>query len=217
MKILLLEDNKEIAENIKEYLEISKSWNLEIAGDLQQAQSKIQENHYDLYVFDVMLPDGESYQLAEKIKFKNNAPIIYLTAKNELEDKLMWFDTWGDDYITKPFALEELVARIENVSKRFWLWNIQILDLDINFDSRTIQKNWEKICINKTERLILNFLFSKRWKISERSDIIEYIWGEDALWDGKSDKKLDVYIANMRKKLWKDLLETVKWVWYKIP
>lgn len=217
MKILLLEDNQEIAENIKEYLEIVKNWNLEIAENLQIAEKKIQESNYDLYIFDVMLPDWESYDLAENIKLKNNTPIIYLTAKSELEDKLMWFDTWGDDYMTKPFELEELVARIESIMKRFWLGLVKIWDLDINFDARTIIKDAEKILINKTERLILDFLASKIWKISERSDIIEYIWGEDAVRDQKSDKKLDVYIANIRKKLWKDTIETIKWVWYKIP
>jgi len=93
MNILLLEDNKDISDNIKEYIEMKKSWNIDTAYTIKESNEKYKQNNYDLLIFDVMLPDGESYKLANKIKEHFDTPIIYLTAKAELEDKLLGFQT----------------------------------------------------------------------------------------------------------------------------
>jgi two-component system alkaline phosphatase synthesis response regulator PhoP len=164
-----------------------------------------------------MLPDGESYQLAKEIKkIYDDVPIIFLTAKWELEDKLLWFNSWGDDYITKPFEIDELIARIQAIVKRFWIWSLNIKWVDINLDNKVIKRDWQEVKLNKTEILILEYLLSNKGKIVERSDLIYYVWWESAIWDGKVDRKLDVYIANIRKKLWKNFIETVKGVGYKV-
>lgn len=216
MKILLLEDNKDISENIKEYIQLKKTWDIDTAYSIKEAQEKIDKNNYDFLIFDVMLPDGESYELANKVKEKKNIPIIYLTAKAELEDKLLWFQTWWDDYITKPFELQELIVRIETIAKRFGMWTLLIDWIQIDLENKTIKKDWKDIHLNKTEWSILQILLKNRWKIIERVDLLEEIWWEESIWDKKNDKKLDVYIANIRKKLDKNLIETIKWIWYKI-
>jgi len=217
MKILLLEDEPEIAKNIKTYLEIKEKYDVDIAKSIKEAKEKIKNNYYDILLFDVMLPDGESYELAKQIKENyNDLPIIFLTAKWELEDKLYWFDSWGDDYLTKPFELDELIARIKAIWKRFWIQTTKIKWIIINPEKRKVIKNNKEIKLNKTEFHIISYLLSNKWKIVERSDLISYLWWEDALWDSKADAKLDVYIANIRKKLWKDFIETIKWVWYKL-
>lgn len=216
MKILLLEDNKDISENIKEYIQLKKTWDIDTAYSIKEAQEKIDKNNYDFLIFDVMLPDGESYELANKVKEKKNIPIIYLTAKAELEDKLLWFQTWWDDYITKPFELQELIVRIETIAKRFGMWTLLIDWIQIDLENKTIKKDWKDIHLNKTEWFILQILLKNRWKIIERVDLLEEIWWEESIWDKKNDKKLDVYIANIRKKLDKNLIETIKWIWYKI-
>jgi len=216
MNILLLEDKKDISDNIKEYIEIKKSWKIDTAYTIKEAKEKYESNNYDLLVFDVMLPDGESYELANKIKKHFDTPIIFLTAKAELEDKLLGFQTWWDDYITKPFELQELIVRIETIAKRFWIWPLQIQGIHIDLENKTMKKDWKIIHLNKTEWLILQILLENRWKIIERANLLEYVWWEESIWDKKNDKKLDVYIANIRKKLNKDLIETVKWIWYKI-
>jgi len=216
MNILLLEDNKDISDNIKEYIKLKKSWDVDTAYNIKQAKEEFKKNDYDLLVFDIMLPDGESYDFANKIKEHFDIPIIYLTAKAELEDKLLWFQTWWDDYITKPFELQELIARIEVIAKRFWIWPLQINWIHIDLENKNIKRNWKHIYLNKTEWLIIEILLKNRWKILERTDLLEKIWWEESIWDKKNDKKLDVYIANIRKKLDKDIIETIKWVGYKI-
>jgi len=216
MKILLLEDERQIAENIKEYLKLKMWWKVDIASTIKEAKEKIENNYYDVLLFDVMLPDGESYELANEIKKTyDDLPIIFLTAKWELEDKLLGFDSGGDDYITKPFELDELIARIQTIAKRFGIWTLNIKWVDLDLDNRKISKDWKEIKLNKTEFSILEYLVSNRWKIVERTDLIDYVWGEE-LFDEKVDRKLDVYIANLRKKLGKDFIETVKWVGYKV-
>ena len=216
MNILLLEDNKDISDNIKEYIEMKKSWNIDTAYTIKESNEKYKQNNYDLLIFDVMLPDGESYKLANKIKEHFDTPIIYLTAKAELEDKLLGFQTWWDDYITKPFELQELIARIETIAKRFWIWPLQIQGMHIDLENKTIKKDWKLIHLNKTEWLIFEILIKNKWKIIERIELLEYVWWEESIRDKKNDKKLDVYIANIRKKLNKSMIETVKWIWYKI-
>jgi DNA-binding response OmpR family regulator len=216
MKILLLEDEKQIAENIKEYLKLKMWWKVDIAWTIKEAEEKIEDNYYDILLFDVMLPDGESYELANEIKKTyDDLPIIFLTAKWELEDKLLGFDSGGDDYITKPFELDELIARIQTIAKRFGIWTLNIKWVDLDLENRKVSKDWEEIKLNKTEFSILEYLVSNRWKIVERTDLIDYVWGEE-LFDEKVDRKLDVYIANIRKKLGKDFIETIKWVGYKV-
>ena len=216
MKILLLEDEKQIAENIKEYLKLKAGYDVDIAETIKQAKEKIENNYYDILLFDIMLPDGESYELANEIKETyDDLPIIFLTAKWELEDKLQWFDVWWDDYLTKPFELDELIARIQTIAKRFWIWNLNIKWVDIDTENKKAIKNGQEIKLNKTEWLILDYLLSNRWKTITRTDLIEYVWWDD-LFDEKIDRKLDVYISNIRKKLWKDFIETIKWVGYKI-
>ena len=127
MKILLLEDEKDIAENIKEYLKLKMWWDVDIIWTIKEAKQKIEDNYYDVLLFDVMLPDGESYELANEIKkVYDGLPVIFLTAKWELEDKLYGFDSWWDDYITNPFELGELIARIQAVAKRYWIWSLTI-------------------------------------------------------------------------------------------
>jgi len=216
MKILLLEDEKQIAENIKEYLKLKVGYDLDIAWTIQDAKQKIEDNYYDILLFDVMLPDGESYDLANEIKQTyDDLPIIFLTAKWELEDKLYGFDSGWDDYITKPFELDELIARIQAIAKRFWIGNLTVKWVDIDLDKRKVFKNNEEIKLWKTEWLILDYLLANKWKIVSRTDLIEYVWW-DNLFDEKVDRKLDVYMANIRKKLGKDFIETIKWVGYKV-
>ncbi len=215
MHILLLEDDPVIANNVKTYLSQTQGWQIDNAFSLEEAVEKIENIPYDMYIFDVMLPDWQSYDLAKQIKkFDETKPIIFLTAKADLEDKLAWFDSWGDDYITKPFAMEELIARIKNLAKRYGIWTLKIDNLEIDTENLLIRKNGKEISLNKTEWAILDYFVKNRWKIVEKTSLIEYVRGDEFA-DKKTERKLDVYIANLRKKIGKDHIQTIKWVGYK--
>jgi two-component system alkaline phosphatase synthesis response regulator PhoP len=156
--------------------------------------------------------------LCKKILEQKKIPIIMITAKDTVEDKIYWLESWADDYIVKPFDLWELVARINAVLRR---WNKEIYDtitfndIQIDIHKKEVYKNNAKIELTLKEFLILEYLINNCDKSVSRTDIISYLWGwEEWLFDG--DNKLDVYISNLRRKLHKDMIETIKWFWYRI-
>jgi len=214
MKILLVEDNKTIAQNIKKYLELE--WHeILVAENWLYGLEVARKNNLDIILLDLMLPWMDGIKICKQIKKEKNIPIIMTTAKWQLDDKLEWFDVWADDYLVKPFDLEELSARIKVLTKRFWNSDLfEKWDLKIDLEAKKILKNNEEIKLTIKEFNILEILLNNIWIAISRTEIIEEVWWWDSLfeWDGK----LDVYISNIRKKLGKDLIETVKGFGYKI-
>ncbi len=159
-----------------------------------------------------MLPWIDGITVSRKLKWRITTPIIITTAKESIDVKLEWFDNGVVDYIVKPFDLRELEARIKIVLNK----NISVVvrgDYELDFENRVFKNKGESIKVWKTEFQILNYLYENKSKVVSRTEIIEYIWWEEALFD--SDAKLDVYISNIRNKLWKDILVTSKWYGYK--
>ena len=213
-KILLIEDNSDIRNNIKEYLEL-ENFKIDIAIDWEEWMDKALIKKYDLILLDLMLPKIDWLTIARKLTKKIDTPIIMITAKDSLNDKLTWFENGAIDYIVKPFELKELEARIKahlKISKNNSI--IEYNDLEINLEKREFIKSGIEVKITIKEFLIFEFLYNNRDTISTRTDIIEYVWWADSIFE--ADAKLDVYISNIRKKLDKKLIETVKWVGYKI-
>lgn len=211
-KILLIEDNKEISKNIKEYLNLE---NFEVfqAFDWESWLDKALYKSYDLILLDLMLPEIDGITIANKLFQKIKTPIIIITAKDSITDKLIWFDSWAVDYIVKPFDLRELEARIKAHLKINTISNIiNIWDYKINLEKREFLKFGKQINITTKEFLIFEYLYNNKDKICTRTDIIDYVWWSDSLFD--ADAKLDVYISNLRKKLNKNIIETIKWVGY---
>ena len=214
-KILLIEDNKDISESIKEYLELEDfeidscfSWD----DGLDQALNKT----YDMILLDVMLPKVDGFTIAAKLKEKSDVPIVMITAKDAIDDKLLWFDNGVQDYIVKPFDLRELEARINSIFKRnekitaYDFWQVYI-----DLEKRIFTKDWEPVTLTQKEYLIVEVLLKNKERPVSRTDIIEFAWGWwDALFE--SDAKLDVYISTIRNKLCKNFIQTIKWFWYKI-
>lgn len=212
-KILLIEDNKEIRDNIKEYLEL-EGYDVDIAKDWEEWMDKALLKKYDLILLDLMLPKIDWITIARKIIRKLETPIIMITAKDSINDKLIWFENWAVDYIVKPFDLRELEARIKANLK---INNNKVLikydDIEIDLSKREFKKWWSIVKITTKEYLIFEFLYNNKDKLVTRTDIIEHVWWWDSLFE--ADAKLDVYISNLRKKLDKNIIETIKWVWYK--
>ena len=215
MKILLIEDNKEISANVKEYLEL-EDFEVDTCFDGECWLEKAIYKNYDLILLDLMIPVIDGVTVCRKLRQRKDTPVIMITAKDSIDDKVLWLDTGASDYIVKPFDLRELMARINSVMKRNISTNItyELGTISIDLDKRSFLKDNTEVHITQKEFLILEKLISNKWNVVNRSDIIEYIWWESALFDG--DNKLDVYISNIRNKLDKHLIVTIKWVWYKI-
>jgi len=214
-KILLIEDNKDISESIKEYLEL-EDYEIETCNSGDEGLENALNKKYDLLLLDVMLPKVDGFTIAQKLKEKSDMPVIMITAKDAIDDKLLWFEHWVQDYIVKPFDLRELEARINSLFKRkdkIVTYNFENISIDL--ERRTFTKDNENVTLTQKEFLILEVLLKNQTKPVSRTDIIEYAWwGWDALFD--SDAKLDVYISNLRNKLTRDFIQTIKWFGYKI-
>ena len=212
MKILLIEDNKEISENIKEYFELD--WAIvKCFFDWVSWLDEALIWKYDIILLDLMLPWIDGITVSRKLKWKINTPIIITTAKESIDVKLEWFENWVTDYIVKPFDLRELEARIKIALNKNTANVVIRWDYELDFENRVFKKSWEDIKIWKTEFQILNYFYDNKSKVVSRSELIESVWWEKALFD--SDGKLDVYISTIRNKLWKDILITSKWYGYK--
>ncbi|MCR5411647.1 MAG: response regulator transcription factor [Patescibacteria group bacterium] len=146
---------------------------------------------------------------------EKNTPVIIITAKSQLEDKLDLFEVGADDYLVKPFDLEELLARLKAVLRRGVIDQLfTFQDIEMNFPKKRVFKSKKEVHLTLKEFQILEILVQNRGVSMSRTDLITYLRGEDSIRD--SDEKLDVYICNIRKKLDKNLIETVKGFGYRI-
>ena len=214
MDILLVEDNKEISDNIKKILKFKNpEFQITQVFDGEEAIKKFLLENFDLILLDLMLPKIDGITLCKRIRQTSEIPIIMMTAKGDDDDKILGLESWADDYIVKPFKIEELYLRIIKLTKRLHIKTLEKLwDLDINFSDKVIKKSWENIVLKLKEFQIFETIFNK--ETVSRTDLMSEIWWE---WDVFSDdNKLDVYIYALRKKLWKNIIKTIKWFWYSI-
>ena len=215
MQILVIEDNKTIANNIKKYLELDGN-SVFIAENGLYWLEVAKKNDFDIIVLDLMLPGLEWEKVCAEIKKEKDIPVIMTTAKWQLEDKLEWFNVWADDYLVKPFDLEELEARIKVLTKRKQ-WDskpIKKWNISIDIQNRKILKWNKEVKLTVKEYNILECLVKNIWIPLSRTDIIQEVWWWDSLFD--DDGKLDVYISTLRRKLGKDIIETVKGFGYRV-
>ena len=205
---------------VVEYLE-ENSFLVTLKENWQDWLKEALKNKYDIFILDVMLPLKDGFSIAKEIR-ENwiKTPIIFLTAKEDLESKERWFNVWWDDYLTKPFKLKELVLRIRSILKRVNKSEIldKIVAWDIILDLGLKEvKRWNKI-INLTpkEFMILEYLMKNKGKAVPKKEILEYIWWiNNDIW---SDV-IRAHILTLRKKLndWFkfDPIVTVRWIWFK--
>lgn len=213
--ILLVEDNQTIGQNIQKYLEL-EGYSVLWVQNWSYANEVVKHQQFDLVLLDLMLPGTDGLVVAKTIKqHQEQTRILMMTAKGQLEDKLEGFEVWADDYLVKPFDLEELVARIEALLRRSVQKDVVsygVLTLD-NLQKK-IFKGWEEIKLSLKEFQILELLIRNKGMALSRLDIIEEIWGWDAGFE--EDGKLDVYLSTIRRKIWKDMIETIKGYGYRL-
>ena len=201
-KILYVEDDETLSFITKENLE-THGYLVDHAPNGAMAYNLSMQNQYDLYVLDIMLPEMDGFTLAEKIRSKNKeVPILFLSAKSMKEDRIQGLKIGADDYITKPFSIEELILRIEVFLKRSKISNPSgslekyIGEYLFEYDNLSLSKNNTEIIMTQREADLLNYLLQRKNQVVKRSAILESIWGEDDYFMGRS---LDVFISRLRK------------------
>ncbi len=216
MKILIVEDNKTIGNNIKKYLELEHNEVVRAENGLY-ALEIMKHHQFDVIILDIMLPWMDGIELCKNIRKKNpTTPILMTTAKGELDDKLEWFACGADDYIVKPFDLKELDARISAVVRRVPTRDIlEHKTIRLDRSQKKVFKNGKEIKTTLKEFQILEYLLEREGRTISRTEIIEEVRGNDQIFE--EDAKLDVYISNLRKKLGKTIIETIKGFGYQIP
>ena len=220
--ILVIEDDERISTFIKRGLE-AEGYLVDIAQDGQEGVQR-GLTPYDLIILDLLLPDTNGHEVCQALRREQiQTPILILTAKDALEDKLSGFDHGADDYLTKPFAFEELLARIKALLRRRPAYSedsdpvLHVADLTLNRSSREVQRGSTVISLTRKEFDLLAFLMSHPNKALSRTSILEQVWGyhHDTL-----TNTVDVYIGYLRKKVDAGsphkLIQTVRDFGYKI-
>ena len=219
MKILVIEDHPKLRENIQKFLKIS-GYLSEWAFNWKEALEKIALNKYDLLILDVNMPIMDGREFMQKLrKSWNNIPVIALTSNSMLDDKLEMFELWVDDYLTKPFELKELEARIKALLKRKDKKIediIKIWDIEINLSNHKIFKSKKEVKFWNKHFLIIEFLARNKGIIKSKNEILEKVWWEAEENLDLSSTTLEAHISVIRKKLGKDFIKTIKGSWYLI-
>jgi DNA-binding response OmpR family regulator len=207
VKILLAEDDPNLGSILRTFL-TSKGFGVSLAQNGKTAFEKFNREQFDFCIFDVMMPELDGFSLAEQIrKLDKKVPILFLTAKSMKDDILQGFTMGADDYVTKPFEMTELLARINAILRRS---DVNTEDEKQDFEvglfqydpeTRLLRGNAEEKKLTTKENQLLHLLVKNRNDILDRRIALEAIWGEDNYFNGRS---MDVYIAKLRKHLKED-------------
>ncbi len=201
MRILIVEDNQKLAEYIKKALK-QKSYSVDCAYDGEAGEERAFSDEYDLLILDVMLPKKDGFSICKDLRSQNvNMPIIMLTAKGKLDDKVQGLDSGADDYLIKPFELKELLARVRALLRRPPEKNKEILEAqDISMDNakHTAKQGDKILSLTLKEYAVLEYLIRNKGQVVNREQILDHCW--DFAFDSFSNI-VDVYIKQLRKKL----------------
>jgi len=205
--ILLVEDDTNLGYVIKDNLDI-KGYSVQLCEDGVMAWEAFNKKSYDLCILDIMLPKMDGFTLAKRIRSINDqVPILFLSAKSMKEDKVHGLKLGADDYITKPFSIEELLLRIEVFLRRS---SRHDLDQETHFEIGRYKFDYKNLCLHldkekkgltKREADLLKHLCLNKEVVSKRAEILNRIWGDDDYFNGRS---LDVFISKLRKYLKED-------------
>jgi DNA-binding response OmpR family regulator len=221
MKILIVEDEKELVDDLNEFLD-DQGYIIEVAPTTSVAREKIFVYQYDILILDLGLPDGSGLDVLKYVKkHKPQTGIIILTARDSLDDKISGLDLGADDYMTKPFLLSELNARIKSIHRRRNFdgnSTIIINEIEIDTDKMRVSINDQNLTLTRKEyELILYFVINKN-KVLTKESIIEHLWGDHSDMFDSLDF-IYTHIKNLRKKMQDmggaDYLKSVYGIGYK--
>jgi two-component system response regulator MprA len=219
VKVLVVDDERAVRESLRRALEL-EGYEIELAADGQEALYRLESDAQpDALVLDVLMPGVDGLEVARTIRRSGNRlPILMLTARTQVEDRVEGLDAGADDYLTKPFALEELLARLRALLRRTAEGSGEVLrfaDLELDPGTREVRRGGEPIELTRTEFSLLELFLLNPRQVLTRSVIFERVWGYDF---GYGSNSLDVYIGYLRRKTEAGgkprLIQTVRGVGY---
>ena len=217
MRILVVEDEHKIASSIKKGLE-QEAFAVDLAFSGNDGYDLASSENYDLIILDVMLPEMSGIQICQKLREANiHTPILMLTARGQVSDKVEGLNSGADDYLTKPFAFEELLARVKALSRRPKSSTgsiYQVDDLSLNTISYEVKRGSAKINLSSKEFSLLEYLMRNAGQVVSKDQIIEHVWDYDS---DVLPNTVEVFVGYLRNKIGKpDLIYTVRGFGYKI-
>lgn len=222
MRVLIVEDEESLAKLLKKGLE-SEGYAVDYVADGETGQKRIEIDHkdYDIILLDLMLPKKSGFEVCQNVRNSDiNTPILILTAKADVESKVALLDSGADDYITKPFAFSELLARIRALTRRpeqVLASELKVADLALNLNTRKLYRGGEEIGLTLKEFRLLEYFMRRPNTVIQRIDITDNIWDFD---HDSFSNALDVYINRLRGKMDKgrarNLIETVRGTGYRL-
>jgi len=221
MRILIIDDEPELILQIRQVL-TKQQYTVDTALDGEEALEKAFVEPYDLILLDIMLPKRDGFSVMNELRKGNNSPpVLMLTARGTIDDKIKGLDMGADDYLTKPFSMGELLARIRVLLRRNNIHIssiLQIGDIEINTATRETYVNKQSISLTPKEFSILEFLLYNKNRALSRFNIAEHVWGEEFDTYTMSNN-IDVHIKNIRRKIRdmnNSIIQTVRGVGYMI-
>ncbi|BFK22503.1 response regulator transcription factor [Massilimicrobiota timonensis] len=211
MKILIVEDEMAIRDLIGMNL-TRAGYQCDYAQNGKEGSILIDYHHYDLILLDIMLPFIDGYELMQYIK-PQNVPVIFISAKSTVEERVKGLKMGADDYLVKPFSIDELLARVESVLRRYHksLNEIKVLDITIDLNQRLVIQNGKRIYLTHMEYELLLFLVQNKNIALYRDVLYQKVWNDDK----EETRTLDLHIQRLRKKLnWQHAIKTVYRIGY---
>ena len=202
MKILVVDDERAVRESLRRALEL-EGYEIELAGDGSEALAtlKDEEPPPDAVILDVLMPGVDGLEVCRRLRASgNHVPVLMLTARDEVENRVAGLDAGADDYVTKPFALEELLARVRALLRRATDGDVEILtfsNIQMDLGTREVRRGGRQIELTRTEFALLELFLRNPRQVLTRSIIFERVWGYDF---GFASNSLDVYIGYLRRK-----------------
>jgi DNA-binding response OmpR family regulator len=220
MRLLIVEDEQELAKPLKEGLEYQK-YAVDLAFDGEEGERLARENKYDVIVMDIMLPNKDGISIVRDLRRDDiNTPILMLTAKGSVEDKTVGLDAGADDYLPKPFAFDELSARVRALMRRTGQEKkpiLQVADLVLDPATHEITRGEKKIDLVKKDFQLLEYMMRNAERVLTRAEIEEHVWDRNAeLWSDVIRSHIKTLRAKVDRGFKQKLIRTIHGVGYKI-
>lgn len=207
MRLLIVEDEADLRESLAKAMR-EEGYAVDAAPDGEEGLYKAESNEYDAIVLDVMLPGKDGWEILGRIRKQKRTPVLMLTARDGVRDRVKGLDLGADDYLVKPFNLVELIARVRALIRRAAAQPNPVLNFDditIDTAARTVALNRKPVEITAREYALIEYLALRRGKVVSRTELYEHLFAED---DNTLSNLLDVHVCNVRKKLGKEFIQT---------